>query len=142
MARKKKTEEEKTAKKLKTKKPRAAPRKPKSPKEIELIEVIDEDTQINIHVQLNEENEINCIELLDEENTQEQELELPDGNNTQEQYVERQLDVDDPELIQTTEGFTIAYKDDQTEVEHVCGKCAKSFKTFRVSKKRISVRPL
>lgn len=75
-----------------------------------------------INVKINEDNEIELLEV--DETTQD--TIHSDAEITDEEDAE-----DDPELIQTRDGHMMLTLD-KTLVEHICGKCDKTFKSFKV----------
>lgn len=76
-----------------------------------------------INVKINEDNEIEYMDLAEEEETQ------GDYDN------EGRTDIDDESmLVSKGEGVMSIKMKDKTIVEHVCGKCSKSYKSFGVDK--------
>lgn len=92
-----------------------------------------------INVQISANNEIEYLELDDV-----QESDLEESSDGEEELLEDDLDNNDPELITNTDGtmsIQLAKKKtkNSTIVEHVCGKCCKTYSTFAALKRHLNL---
>lgn len=86
-----------------------------------------------INVKINEDNEIEYMDLAEEDDEQEEDDEHEEHDEDDNQ--ERTNDIDDENmLVPTGNGVMTIRMKEKTIVEHVCGKCSKSYKSFGVKK--------
>lgn len=93
-----------------------------------------------INVKINEDNEIEYLEV---DEVAESDIE-DDEENGEEDIFEDDLDDNDPELVKNTDGtmsIKLAKKKSKssTIVEHVCGKCSKTYSTFAALKRHLNL---
>lgn len=93
-----------------------------------------------INVKINEDNEIEYLEV---DEVAESDIE-DDEENGEEDIFEDDLDNNDPELVPNNDGtmsIKLAKKKSKssTIVEHVCGKCSKTYSTFAALKRHLNL---